>query len=87
MSLNIKNAEAADLAHRLAAATGESLTGAVTVALRERLDRVEAGAAGETAERGARLRAIAADAAGRWAPALITADHGDLLYDAAGLPR
>jgi uncharacterized protein with PIN domain len=30
---------ASDLAHRLAAATGESLTGAVTTALRERLAR------------------------------------------------
>jgi antitoxin VapB len=40
MSLNIKNLEAAALARQLAAATGESVTRAVTVAVRERLARV-----------------------------------------------
>jgi antitoxin VapB len=38
MALNIKNAEAERLARALAQATGESLTEAVTVALRERLE-------------------------------------------------
>jgi antitoxin VapB len=37
--LNIKNPEADRLARELAAATGETLTEAVTRALRERLDR------------------------------------------------
>ena len=37
MALNIKNPEAHRLARRLAQETGESLTEAVTVALRERL--------------------------------------------------
>lgn len=37
MALNIKNAEVERLAHELAAATGESLTAAVRMALRERL--------------------------------------------------
>jgi antitoxin VapB len=40
MALNIKNVEADRLAHELAAATGESLTEAVTTALRERLAAV-----------------------------------------------
>jgi antitoxin VapB len=40
MALNIKSEEADQLARELAAATGESLTTAVTVALRERLKRV-----------------------------------------------
>lgn len=40
MALNIKSDEADQLARELAAATGESLTTAVTVALRERLGRV-----------------------------------------------
>jgi antitoxin VapB len=39
--LNIKNAEADDLARRLASVTGESITAAVTNALREQLRRVE----------------------------------------------
>ena len=41
MSLNIKNPEAHALAVRLAKLTGETLTEAVTAALRERLARIE----------------------------------------------
>lgn len=37
-ALNIKNAEAVELAKQLAARTGESITDAVTNALRQRLD-------------------------------------------------
>jgi antitoxin VapB len=40
MGLNIKNAEAQELAQQLAALTGETLTAAVTKALRERLARI-----------------------------------------------
>ena len=40
MALNIKNPETERLAHLLADATGESLTEAVTAALRERLEAV-----------------------------------------------
>ena len=39
MSLNIKNEETYQLARELANLTGETMTGAVTVALRERLER------------------------------------------------
>jgi len=42
MSLNIKNEEAHRLARELAALTGESMTVAVTEALRERIERVRA---------------------------------------------
>jgi antitoxin VapB len=42
MALSIKTEEADRLARELAAATGESLTEAVTTALRERLERVRA---------------------------------------------
>ena len=38
MSLNIKNEETHRLARELAVLTGESMTGAITVALRERLE-------------------------------------------------
>ena len=41
VSLNIKNPEAHRLARKLAEATGESLTEAVTVSLRERLASVQ----------------------------------------------
>ena len=46
MPLNIKDERAHALARRLAAATGESMTEAVRVALEERLKRVEAGRRG-----------------------------------------
>lgn len=42
MALSIKGQEADELARRLAAVTGESLTEAITIALRERLRRIEA---------------------------------------------
>lgn len=42
MALSIKTAEADGLARRLARLTGESMTEAVTIALRERLSREEA---------------------------------------------
>ncbi len=87
MALNIKNGEAEELARQLAAATGETLTGAVTSALRERLARVNAIGEAEHAERAARLLAISKDAATRWVEPYRGAEHGDLLYDEAGLPR
>ena len=40
MSLSLKNEEAHKLAQDLAALTGESMTTAVTTAIRERLDRL-----------------------------------------------
>lgn len=39
MSLNIKNPEAVKLAHELARKNGETVTTAVTIALKERLER------------------------------------------------
>jgi antitoxin VapB len=87
MSLNIKSEEAERLARELAGATGESLTRAVTVALQERLQRVQHEDEAEIAARAARVRSIAEDAASRWLDELRAADHGDLLYDEDGLPR
>jgi antitoxin VapB len=87
VSLNIKSDEAERLARELAAVTGESLTRAVTVAVRERLARLQHRDDAAAAERAARLREIAQDAAGRWVEPYRTADHGDLLYDESGLPR
>lgn len=87
MALSIKSPEAERLARRLASATGESVTGAITAAVRERLERIEASSTEATRARAQRLSAIAADAAPRWTEALRAADHGDLLYDEKGLPR
>jgi antitoxin VapB len=82
VALNIKTEEAHRLAHELAAVTGESLTAAVTQALRERLDRVRDAERGDLAER---LLAIGRDCAAHMPGPRI--DHGDLLYDERGLPR
>ena len=83
MALSIKSDEADQLARELAAETGETLTEAVVIALRERLDR-------EHARHGVsmrkRLKRLAADVA-----ALQVADDRTaeeiIGYDDAGLPR
>jgi antitoxin VapB len=84
MGLNIKNEETHRLAQELAALTGESMTTAVTEAVRERLDRVRR-------ERGVplsqRLLLIGKDCAAHLKEPYRTADHGDLLYGEDGLPR
>ena len=51
MSLNIKNEEAHRLARELARATGESMTTAVSEAIRERLERVRGNSREDLAER------------------------------------
>ena len=87
MSLNIKNAETESLVRELAATTGETVTRAVTEAVRERLDRVRAHDPADAARRRALLEDIASGAAGRWIEPFKSADHGDLLYDELGRPR
>jgi antitoxin VapB len=83
MALSIKSDEADRLARHLAAETGETLTEAVEVALRERLDRVNARHAVDMRTRLARL---AADVA-----AVRVADDRTpeeiIGYDDRGLPR
>ena len=87
MSLNIKDDEASFLARQLASATGESLTRAVTVAVRERLARLRSDQESVVADRVAQIREIATDASARWVEPHQSSDHGELLYDQAGLPR
>ena len=84
MSLNIKTEEAHRLARELAALTGESVTAAVTGALRERLDRVRQQRNGSLTDR---LLVIGKDCAARLKEPFRSIDHGDLLYDEHGLPR
>ncbi len=84
MALNIKNEEAHLLAQTLARLTGESMTEAVTQALRDRLERLARERETPLAER---LLAIGRDCASHLHEPYASASHGDLLYDEAGLPR
>jgi len=72
------------LAQELARLTGESMTAAVTEAVRERLERVRRERAAGLADR---LSAIGKDCAARLKEPFRSVDHGELLYDECGLPR
>lgn len=86
MSLNIKNPAAHALAQRVAKLTGETLTEAVTTALRERLARLEqSGGFDEALYQ--RLKAIAAGCRKHMKEPWLSVEHGDLLYDERGLPK
>jgi antitoxin VapB len=84
MALSIKDPEADKLARELTRRTGESITEAVIVALRERLARTQKSA---TAER--RLRAMREVAATLSALPVLDGRSADALidYDDDGLPR
>ena len=85
MSLNIKNEETCRLASELAQLTGETMTGAITVALRERLEREK-----EERDREAMvqdLKAIARRCAANLRDGPSAIEHGDFLYDEWGLPK
>lgn len=83
MSLNIKNPETCHLIEELAEATGETMTGAVTTAVRERLDRLRRQNDNSLVER---ILAIGRDCAKRLGPEFRALDHDALLYDERGLP-
>ncbi len=82
--LNIKSDDAHRLASRLSELTGESLTMAVTEALRERLDREQR--LRDKAALRVRLLAIADEISANM-PDDVTSDHGWLYDDQTGLPR
>jgi len=84
MSLNIKDEEAHRLARQLAKVTGESMTHAVTEAVRERLNRVRGA---QEMRLSARLLEIGRDCAAHLKEPFRSLDHGSLLYDEKGLPR
>ncbi len=83
MGFNVKNEETHRLARELAALTGESMTAAITLAIRERLERVRGATRGSLAER---LRSIGKRTAPRL-KGIRSTDHDTLLYDERGLPR
>ena len=85
MSLNIKNEETCRLASELAHLTGETMTGAITVALRERLER-------ENRKRDVDILVQDLLAIGRRCASTLgegpsATSHGELLYDEGGLPK
>jgi antitoxin VapB len=81
MRLNIKNPETDKLARLLAKENGETITAAVTQALRDRLDSVR--------QKRAALLADLIEIGKRCAPLLEgpRIDHDELLYDENGLPK
>ena len=84
MSMNIKNKEAYHLTKQLSELTGESLTTAITEAVRERLDRVRRERGVNLAER---LLLIGRDCAAHLRRPFRAIDHADTLYDDRGLPK
>ena len=84
MGMNIKNKEAYQLTKQLAKLTGESLTTAITEAVRQRLDRVRRERGVDVAER---LLAIGRNCAAHLKKQYRTIDHGEMLYDERGLPK
>ena len=82
MSLNIKNEETCRLARELAELTGETITGAITVALRERLERERV-----IEERTRKMHETAKRCATLLREGPSAVEHGDFLYDERGLPK
>lgn len=85
MALNLKNEEAEFLARKLAAETGESLTTAIIVALRERLEREEK--ARNREERMRWLDQITRETAAIMNDGRSSKELVDELYDENGLPK
>ena len=82
MSLNVKDPEAHRLAQAIAKATGETLTHAVTEALRERYERLQRGRNKASVQE---LLAIAKRASTQVKGPYL--DHAAFLYDEQGLPK
>ena len=85
MSLIIKNEETCDLARELADLTGESVTSAITIALRQRIRHEWRQRSAE--ERLDAIHAIQERIAPHIRPGPSAVEHGDYLYDERGLPK
>lgn len=84
MSLNIKNEETHRWAKQLAELTGESITTAVTEAVRERLERLRRNNRKAKAER---ILKIGRDCAAHMQEPFKSMNPDELLYDDKGLPK
>ena len=85
MALNLRNKETCRLAREVAELTGDTLTGAVTVALRERLERSRQLQRADSLAR--ELHAIGQRCANLLNAGPTAIEHGDLLYDRLGPPK
>jgi len=85
MALNIKNEETCDLAKKLAGMTGESLTAAITDALREKVERLQQKK--NKKAQAEELLMIGQRCANHIKESASSLDHGDILYDKHGLPK
>ena len=86
--LNIKRAETYDLARSLADKTGLSLTEAVTMALRDKLEALDMEQRSSVATKQAAALRIAEEFRAAWGGSLPTqAELNSALYDENGLPR
>ena len=74
MSLYIEDEETSRLANELAQLTGETVTDAITSAIRERLERQR-----EIAERLRKMREISKRVSSRLGPGPSAVEHGDFL--------
>jgi antitoxin VapB len=81
MGMNIKNEEAHRLAIQVASLYDETLTEAVTVALRERLARATA------EDRFEKLRALAMEISARMPKGMTRESVDSMLYNEVGLPK
>jgi antitoxin VapB len=84
MAINIKHKDTQKLVKELSNLTGESMTTAVTEAVRERLERTRTQQGTGLANR---LLEIGRDCAAHLKEPFRSVDHGELLYDEKGLPR
>ena len=85
MELNIKNEETYLLARDVARLTGETVTGAITVGLQERLEREQHRRSADALAH--ELHVIGQRCAGLLGPGPSAVEHGDLLYGERGLPK
>lgn len=84
--LNIKNPEAYRLVKELADATGESMTQAVTEAVRQRLERLKAATTPANDFDVDEILAMAREIGSRFPPGYLETAFDDL-YDEDGLPK
>lgn len=87
MAMSVKNEETERLARELAEATGESLTTAITVSVRERLERLRRSSRDRAAAKAQRAMSLTRGSRELWHPDLVGANYDDLLYDQDGLPK
>ena len=85
MALNIKSSETHRMAQELAELTGETQTEAVTIAIRERLERIKMRKSKEGLSE--KLLAIGRQTAPLFPKGFKSSDIGELLYDDHGLPK